>query len=241
MLMVLPRPSLFLVLIAAVWVFGHGPGADAADTGPIDESSYTGTIRVACIGDSITAGVGASSDKHFYPYVLGTLLGPKYEVRNFGVSATTLLSHGDLPYIAQGAWKAAKEFLPQVVTIKLGTNDSKANGNYAKVGEMPADLTEMVTQLQALPSKPRVFLCLPCYIIPPGNYSIDEGRMLAGIIPAITKVAKAMHLTIIDLHTPTKAAAEKDPHLIPDRVHPGDAGYVIIADTIYTSLTGKSP
>ena len=54
-------------------------------------------IKVACIGDSITQGVGADRGKS-YPDQLQALLGEKYKVGNFGVSARTLLQKGDNPY-----------------------------------------------------------------------------------------------------------------------------------------------
>ncbi|MBO6101847.1 MAG: hypothetical protein J6P03_01170, partial [Opitutales bacterium] len=64
-------------------------------------------IRVACIGDSITAGAGVKGRENFYPSKLQEKLGDAYEVRNFGVSGRTMLSKGDSPYIKDGAWKRA--------------------------------------------------------------------------------------------------------------------------------------
>ena len=46
-------------------------------------------VRIACVGDSITWGYGASTPSHSYPSVLGNLLGDKYLVRNFGVDGVT--------------------------------------------------------------------------------------------------------------------------------------------------------
>ena len=59
-------------------------------------------IRVACIGDSITAGAGVKGRENFYPSKLQQKLGDAYEVRNFGVSGRTMLSRGDSPYIKDG-------------------------------------------------------------------------------------------------------------------------------------------
>ena len=54
--------------------------------------------HVACVGDSITAGVGASNPANNYPSQLGGLLGGGVTVRNFGHSGATLLTTGDTPY-----------------------------------------------------------------------------------------------------------------------------------------------
>ena len=81
--------------------------AIAAETkGPVQFDNHQGVVRVACVGDSITAGVGAEGGKS-YPAQLGKMLGDKWEVRNFGVSGSTLLNHGDLPYQKQQAFQDA--------------------------------------------------------------------------------------------------------------------------------------
>src|SRR5436309_1389605 len=52
--------------------------------------------KVACVGDSITAGAGINDPAHnAYPAQLQKLLGDGYLVKNFGVSGRTLLKHGD--------------------------------------------------------------------------------------------------------------------------------------------------
>ena len=83
-------------------------------------------IRVACVGDSITYGHGIKDREHdTYPGLLSAMLGEKYDVRNFGVSGTTTMMDTDMPYMNEQAYKDALAFNPQIVTIKLGTNDSK--------------------------------------------------------------------------------------------------------------------
>ena len=83
-------------------------------------------IRVACIGNSITDGFGIDMRaKYGYPAQLQGILGDGYWVKNFGVSARTMLNKGDFPYMNEMAWKDALAFKPDIVVIKLGTNDSK--------------------------------------------------------------------------------------------------------------------
>ena len=49
--------------------------------------AFAQKIKIACIGNSITEGVGASSGSATYPSVLQRDLGTeKYEVSNFGAS-----------------------------------------------------------------------------------------------------------------------------------------------------------
>ena len=83
-------------------------------------------VRVACLGDSITYGHGIMDREHdAYPGVLSSMLGEKYDVRNFGVCGVTAMSGTDMPYVNEQLYRDALEFNPQIITIKLGTNDSK--------------------------------------------------------------------------------------------------------------------
>src|SRR5579863_8364775 len=70
---------------------------------PIDLAKYTAPIRIACVGDSITAGLGVATGKS-YPSQLQALLGDKWQVQNFGVSGRTLLKKGDHPYWIEKAF-----------------------------------------------------------------------------------------------------------------------------------------
>ena len=57
--------------------------------------AFAQKIKIACIGNSITEGVGASSGSATYPSVLQRDLGTeKYEVSNFGASGRTLMKNG---------------------------------------------------------------------------------------------------------------------------------------------------
>ena len=92
----------------------------------IDETKYARPIKVTCVGNNITFGSGIPDRvKNSYPSQLALMLGDKWEVRNFGVSGTTLLSKEDKPYINETAYKNASAWQPDVVLIKLGVNDSK--------------------------------------------------------------------------------------------------------------------
>ncbi|MEZ0274660.1 MAG: GDSL-type esterase/lipase family protein, partial [Roseimicrobium sp.] len=75
--------------------------------------------KVACVGDSITAGSGVKDPAKKYPAQLGVLLGSEFEVKNFGVGGATMLDEGDKPYKKQKAYTSALEFVPDIVVIKL--------------------------------------------------------------------------------------------------------------------------
>ena len=189
-------------------------------------------IRVACVGDSITYGAGvADRGKNNYPKVLGRLLGAGYETRNFGVSGATLLKKGDRPYWKTGAFKAATEFKPDIVIIKLGTNDSKPQ-NWKFSTQFPADLEAMIAHFRALKSTPIVYLCKPVPV-PKTAYGISEAIVGGEVIPYVEAVARKTKCRLIDLYTPLS----KMPENIPDGVHPNAAGARVMAETVYEAIT----
>ena len=165
----------------------------------IAASMYAAPVRVACVGDSITAGIGTTlPDWDAYPSQLQRLLGDGYVVGNCGLSGSTLLNAGDKPYQQKPQFKKALSFKPDVVVIQLGTNDTK-HQNWVHKEHFAADYTDLVRQFQALPSKPRIFVNLPPYVAGMGNYGINE-RVLLEALPLINAVAKDTHATVIDVH-----------------------------------------
>lgn len=203
---------------------------------PINKAAVKNKIKVACVGDSITQGVGTTAPKgssNAYPTQLQRMLGNKYEVVNFGVSATTLLNKGDNPYQQQEAFRRAKEYKPDVVIIMLGTNDTKPQ-NWKFKDEFAADYLDLVCQFARLDRKPRIFVCHPCYVPGDGNFGINQPAVEMEI-PIIDEVAREQHVDIIDMTGATRGHDD----LIPDRVHPNSAGAAILAKTAFKALTGK--
>ena len=192
-------------------------------------------IHLACIGNSITQ---ASDALGPYPMRLGKLLGSGYLVENEGVSGTTLLKKGDVPYWTQGRLKQALAFNPKIVTIKLGTNDSKPQ-NWKYKSEFEGDLKALIDTLGTLASKPVIWLCLPVPAWPVNgvnSYDINGTIIENEIIPIIKKVAADRNLKTIDLHTPMLGMKAH----FADGVHPDSVGQDSLAHLIYRALTAPS-
>ena len=111
------------IVLHVAFATTFGASAQVA-TPPKADATAQKVRKIACVGDSITQGVGAKAGMS-WPDQLGKMLGEKWEVKNFGVSGTTLLNNGDSPYQRTGAFKNAKDFNPDGVVIILGTNDTK--------------------------------------------------------------------------------------------------------------------
>ncbi len=201
---------------------------------PVKPSDYKAPVRLACIGDSITQGAGATKGMS-YPAQLQNLLGDGWEVGNFGVSGRTLMRSGDFPYWKEAAYQQSLAYNPDVVVIMLGTNDTKPQ-NWIHKDQFENDYRGLVRTFQQLKSKPRIFLCRAVPVPAPGNFGINE----AGIqeqIPIVDRLALELKAGIIDMH----AALAGNPALLPDRVHPNTEGAGEMAKAAFKVLTGLDP
>lgn len=190
--------------------------------------------RVACVGNSITDGFGIDmADVNAYPAQLQRMLGTDYCVRNFGVSGRTMLNSGNRPYMKEQAWRDAKAFNPDIVVIKLGTNDSKAQNWNGHEKDFARDLQQMIDELKALPSNPKIYLCNPIQSAAKraadDPQQIRDSVVVAAIIPAIAKVAKKNKLEVIDLHPLIDPASDM---MQRDGIHPTAKGAKMIAETV---------
>ena len=184
---------------------------------------------MACIGDSITDGYLIDlSDTNGYPAQMQKMLGDGYWVKNFGVSARTLLNKGDFPFMKELAWEDALAFQPDVVVVKLGTNDSKPE-NWIHKADFSKDLQQMIDALKALPSKPKIFLATPIPAFKP-SWNINEEVISKEIIPMLEAAVKKNNLAgLIDLHTPF---ADQQALLNEDGIHPNQQGARKMAEII---------
>ena len=199
-------------------------------------------VRVACIGDSITAGFGLEdSARESYPARLQELLGDGFDVRNFGHSGACVVRStlrddaSDRAYVRQPEHHDALLFAPQVVICNLGINDVM---EWATKGEeFVPDYLALLDEYRRLPSAPRILLWGPLSPLFPGQTFHDrafgDGTVEAAIHAAIAEVAQRAALSTIDLYTPLAAHAA----WYPDHLHPNAAGAAAIAEVVREALT----
>lgn len=188
-------------------------------------------IKWACIGNSITEGMGSTTH---YPTRLATKLGAAYTVENDGVSGTTLLKRGDNPYWKNGKLGNVFALKPDIVTLKLGTNDTKTQ-NWQYQADFVKDLTAMVDTVANISSHPLIMLCLPCPIFA-NSFGIRDSILTNSLNARIQQVATAKGLAVIDIYGALKGRSD----LFPDGVHPNDAGADSIASIIYRAYLAKA-
>nr|WP_121271969.1 GDSL-type esterase/lipase family protein [Pedobacter schmidteae] len=182
-------------------------------------------IRIVCIGNSITFGSGLTDRaRESYPAQLQAMLGQGYEVLNFGVSGATMLKKGNKPYWNTVEYQKAMLSDPDMVFIKLGTNDSKVV-NRPMMGDFIADYRDMIRKFKALAKPPRLILLLPVKAFSDDKFGISGTYLKDSIIPAIQQLAYQEQLEVLDLYS---LFADKE-DLLADKIHPNAKGDGFIA------------
>jgi|WetSurMetagenome_2_1015567.scaffolds.fasta_scaffold88838_2 acyl-CoA thioesterase I len=183
-------------------------------------------IKVACVGDSITEGFD-------YPNELWMLLGSNFTVRNFGHGGTTVSLDAPTPYIQQAAFQEAKDFQPNIIIIMLGTNDALPDFQIYNAFFVD-DYLRIISEFQALQSKPQIWIVLPPPIFHDGT-GLSTEFFKQNIIPKIQEVANQTNLPTINVY----AALIGRPDCFPDGVHPNTEGTRLIAQEVYRVLAQK--
>ncbi|MGL5682869.1 MAG: SGNH/GDSL hydrolase family protein [Marinifilaceae bacterium] len=187
-------------------------------------------IKVACVGNSITFGSGiANREKNSYPAQLQYRLGSEYEVRNFGVSGSTALKMGDRPYVNTPEYGKSLAFLPDVVLLKLGTNDSKSH-NFKHAKEFKESVRSLVESYKQLPTSPRVVLITPLRCYRPEDNGISNKRIREYYVPLLEQLALECGVEIFDGYS--LFGEEWNGALFPDKLHPSALGATVMADQL---------
>merc|ERR1712190_355034 len=183
-------------------------------------------IKIACVGDSITAGVHSSGGIHPYPAQLQILLDEKhgngtYSVTNLGACGSTMLKKGDSPFWQRPQYRALTAGKWDIVTIMLGTNDAKDPGDHGpnnwlhdcggpnhttlegcSFAEDYKSMIDLVRTLGTTPAGPKIYAQIPPPLM--AKYSIGANQTVINsvypkLVPLIQKANNV--LGPIDVYT----------------------------------------
>jgi|GEM_PF-667724 len=190
-------------------------------------------IRVACVGNSITAGYGTTNAAtKAWPAQLGTMLGSGYSVLNCGVSGTTMLKNGDSPYWNTAKFTEAKNFDPQILIISLGVNDAKTI-NWGYKSEFQTDYIAMINEFRANGKNPIIYVCYPA---PYFSNTIQNNNINNEMLAMIQSVSTTQSTLLIDFNSQLLAYR----NLFPDGLHPNDQGAGVFAQIVHNALTSAT-
>jgi acyl-CoA thioesterase-1 len=227
-----------------------------------------GPIRVTCVGDSITSYGCASNDSMTYPSQLQRLLGPGYEVMNFGDSGKCMLKEGlcgsggepipqcagDCSYWHQDTFGNALHSSPDIVTIMLGTNDAKycnfysteINGSPKGLGVLYREAyLDMIDMFRRLPTRPKIYVAVPPPLThPPGHADQPppfnmSSEVINGIYPILIRdIASDANVDGVIDSWSALGGVDMDPDLTCDGCHPKDEAFGIIAKVFAAAIGG---
>lgn len=217
------KRNLFLFLLIAFTVI------------PFKMNAQKTTVKVACLGDSVTAGyLLANSQSESYPSQLQVLMGNGYEIRNFGHSGATLLKKGSKPYYKTKECSDAIAYQPDIAIIHLGLNDTDPRNwpNYKE--DFNADYFWLIDALRKQNPNVKIFICrmTPIFNEHP-RFKSGTRDWFWQIQEHIGEIAKANNVNLIDLHEKLYSR----PDLFPDALHPTKEGAKILAQTVYENVT----
>ena len=138
----------------------------------------------------------------------------------------------DCAYVHSEAFVEATKFKPDIAVVMLGTNDANLSLKESHTNFIE-DYLILVEKLQALESKPRVWIVKPPPIFNETLGYSKEG-LAKGVIPAIEEVARRAEVPIIDVYS-----ALTNPRYFLDGVHPNDEGAKIIARVVCQAIVLK--
>lgn len=211
-------------------------------------------VRVACIGDSITYGLGlANRERDSYPAQLQKMLDEKfpgkYEVRNFGNSGRGIYLDSMRGSEKRGfrympEHKAALAWKPDIVISNLGIND---NGEYIKEytggrkrGQFIADYHALLFDYSRANRKVKPFIWTKLSPLAEGQrfYRSPEPFLMQADLEAVAQLCESFNWNSghcsVDMQEPLRE--KMDEIFARDKIHPNAEGARIIAEATFNAL-----
>ena len=194
-------------------------------------------VKVACVGNSITYGATIPDrERDSYPSQLARMLGPDYEVGNFGRSGATLMKRGHHPYNATKECADAKNFAGDIAVIHLGVNDTDPRDWPDFSDDFVNDYVELIDSLRARNPKVRVIIA-NISPVRTTHYRWRSGtcEWRDSVRACVADVARLTGSELIDFNDPLLDRQQ----LMADGLHPDALGASLLARTVYRAITGN--
>lgn len=238
---------IFLLIIAAIYLnraysYIYHKIDDAALLSPdhtrthlvVNNETASSSLVYVALGDSLTAGVGASKYEESFPYLLAQYFAGNDRAIVLENRAVSGAKSSDL---LQGLLPGAIKDDPDIVTLLIGVNDLHGQVSLAQF----KDNYDKIVKRLVTETKAKIYLInLPLIgsnqlLLPP--YKDLFSRQTRQYNQIIFEIAKKYSVSYIDLYLPTEELLRNSgSHYASDFFHPSAEGYKIWADLIYADL-----
>ena len=226
--------------------------------GAVTATGLTGTVlagrstTVLCVGDSITFGYASRADgsgyqvSNPYPKVLGNLLGAGYDVRNKGISGTSVVDgDGRTSWLSYARTHAEESWLQaaDVALVMLGTNDICTNWAQ-RAGRFKTEYQALLDALREQNPQVQIYILTTPY---------TDRTDCEAYLPAVTELERELAnengCTLIDLYTVTKTYYDtygREAYFggcdieLNVLLHPGEPVLAAMAKAVYTALAPEA-
>jgi lysophospholipase L1-like esterase len=194
-------------------------------------------IRVMPLGDSITAGIGASDKGGYRVKLWQDCLQAGWHVSFVGSQKDGPRSLADRDHEGHPGWRIRQlsehingwlhTYQPQIILLQIGTNDIVFHD---RVASAPDRLRALLLQISGILPRTTIIVA---QITPLRNPTLDEqvktyNRAIPGIVQELAALGKA--ISYVDMYH-TVSMSDLD-----DGVHPDDSGYRKMATAWYMAL-----
>ncbi len=188
------------------------------------------TKKIAFVGDSITYGAGVTNrDSDAFASIIKAEQGNKYEIANFGKSATSALKTAKQPYVLTEEYKNSLAFEPDILFIMFGTNDIKYENWDEGKDSFIGDYVDLINSYKMIKPSLKVYVGIPPRIFKENVFGERSPAILENEgIPAVYKVIEEVGATPVDFFTPTMDS----PEYFPDFLHPAEEGNKVFAKIV---------
>ncbi len=196
------------------------------------EGEYHLTV-VGCIGDSITAGVGAADRSNAYPDSLNRILWRDCVAVNYGCSGMTMRGDTWASYLQCEKYPEALRDCPGVdlFTVMLGTNDSRPDivESYGVDREQfEKGFSDLLSALHERNADAR-FILMNCPVYY-GDATYAADYILEWQAQLYEKYRERYDLSFYDMRSFSEANMPEN--CFGDLLHPNDAGYAVMAQGV---------
>lgn len=194
-------------------------------------------LRYLALGDSYTAGTGASNASHSWPAIIADRLeggsGRPVELTNPAVNGYTtldLIQH-ELTYL--------RRTKPDFVTILIGVNDLVRGWKKDRYRQFLVRIYGEVARLN-LPGGHVAAVSIPnwSYVPAADGYGGRDhvGKLTEDFNEIAAEEAKARGFTWIDIGAASTSGIGSEGWIAADNLHPGDAQYGAWADAVWSTI-----